>query len=189
MPSSGREVVVLAHPVEEEYAGVRGWLIDGQSWSSLALALGASQRTVRRALNSLAAAGKVHSSGLGRAHRWMTPPVPGSRLYEQGSRRKEVILKGGKIEGRKSMPYNALTSSTLPNGLLRWKTTEKNLPSGRRPDQTVRRQDIFFRPPKLELTLRLDSVHIPIECEQTYNEQSSSNFFLAVRQLLPANSF
>jgi hypothetical protein len=50
-----------------------------ESWSSsaLALALGASQRTVQRALDALAAAGRVQSFGRGRARRWMTPPVPG----------------------------------------------------------------------------------------------------------------
>jgi predicted ArsR family transcriptional regulator len=58
---------------------VLAFLADGESWSSsaLALALGASQRTVQRALDSLAAAGKVQSFGRGRARRWMTPPVPG----------------------------------------------------------------------------------------------------------------
>jgi DNA-binding transcriptional ArsR family regulator len=78
-PRRAREVVVLALPVEEEYAAVLGFLADGESWSSsaLALALGTSQRTVQRALDSLAAAGKVHSYGRGRARRWMTPPVPG----------------------------------------------------------------------------------------------------------------
>jgi hypothetical protein len=43
----------------------------------LALALGASQRTVQRALDTLAAAGKVQSFGRARGRRWMTPPVPG----------------------------------------------------------------------------------------------------------------
>ena len=78
-PRRAREVVVLALPVEEEYATVLGFLADGESWSSsaLALALATSQRTVQRALDSLAAAGKVHSYGRGRARRWMTPPVPG----------------------------------------------------------------------------------------------------------------
>ena len=54
-------------------------LADGEAWSSsaLALALGASQRTVQRALDALAADGKVQSFGRGRARRWMTPPVPG----------------------------------------------------------------------------------------------------------------
>jgi hypothetical protein len=41
------------------------------------LALGASQRTVQRALDALADAGKVRSVGRGRARRWMTPPMPG----------------------------------------------------------------------------------------------------------------
>src|SRR6266851_1215889 len=78
-PRRAREVVVLARPVEEEHAAVLAFLADGESWSSsaLALALGTSQRTVQRALDSLAAAGKVQSFGRGRARRWMTPPVPG----------------------------------------------------------------------------------------------------------------
>jgi hypothetical protein len=78
-PRRAREVVVLAPPVEGEHAAVLAFLADGESWSSsaLALALGASQRTVQRALDSLAAAGKVRSFGRGRARRWMTPPVPG----------------------------------------------------------------------------------------------------------------
>jgi len=78
-PRSAREVVVLARPVDEEHAGVLAFLTDGESWSSsaLALALGTSQRTVQRALDELAAAGKVQSFGRARARRWMTPPVPG----------------------------------------------------------------------------------------------------------------
>jgi hypothetical protein len=79
LPRRAREVVVLARPVEEQHAAVLAFLADGESWSSsaLALALGASQRTVQRAVDSLAAAGKVQSFGRGRARRWMTPPVPG----------------------------------------------------------------------------------------------------------------
>ena len=79
VPRHAREVVVLARPVEEQHAAVLAFLADGESWSSsaLALALGASQRTVQRALESLAAAGKVQSFGRGRARRWTTPPVPG----------------------------------------------------------------------------------------------------------------
>ena len=79
LPRRAREVVVLARPVEGEHAAVLAFLADGESWSSsaLALALGASRRTVQRALESLAAAGKVQSFGRGRARRWMTPPVPG----------------------------------------------------------------------------------------------------------------
>ena len=74
-----REVVVLALPVEEEYAQVLAMLADGESWSSsaLGLALGTSQRTVQRALDELAAAGKVQTFGRGRARRWLTPPLPG----------------------------------------------------------------------------------------------------------------
>ncbi|HKH92006.1 MAG TPA: hypothetical protein VKA54_09385 [Gemmatimonadaceae bacterium] len=78
-PRGVGEVVVLARPVEEQYAAVLALLADGESWSSsgLALALGASQRTVQRALDSLAGASKVQSFGRGRARRWMTPPVTG----------------------------------------------------------------------------------------------------------------
>jgi len=78
-PRLARKVVVLAPPVDGEQAAVLAFLADGESWSSsaLALALGASQRTVQRALDSLAAAGKVQPSGRARARRWMTPPVPG----------------------------------------------------------------------------------------------------------------
>jgi hypothetical protein len=78
-PRRAAEVVVLAPPVEEQHAAVLAFLADGESWSSsaLALALGASPRTVQRALDQLAAAGKVQSFGRARACRWMTPPVPG----------------------------------------------------------------------------------------------------------------
>ena len=78
-PRRAREVVVLARPVEDEHAAVLAFLADGESWSSsaLGLALGTSQRTVQRSLDSLAAAGKVQSFGRGRARRWITPPVPG----------------------------------------------------------------------------------------------------------------
>jgi hypothetical protein len=74
-----REIVVLARPVEEKHGAILAFLADGESWSSsaLALALGASQRTVQRALDSLAVEGKVQSFGQGRAQRWITPPVPG----------------------------------------------------------------------------------------------------------------
>lgn len=78
-PCRAREVVVLTSPVEEEHAAVLAFLADGESWSSsaLALALGTSQRTVQRALESLAAAGRVQAVGRARARRWMTPPLPG----------------------------------------------------------------------------------------------------------------
>jgi len=79
VPRRAREIAVLALPVEEENAAVLAFLADGESWSSsaLALALGASQRTVQRALDELAASGKVQCFGRGRARRWMTPPVGG----------------------------------------------------------------------------------------------------------------
>ncbi len=78
-PRRARDVVVLARPLDEEHASVLAFLGDGESWSSsaLALALGSSQRTVQRALDELAAAGKVQALGRGRARRWTTPPVIG----------------------------------------------------------------------------------------------------------------
>ena len=78
-PRRARGVVVLAPPVEERHAAVLALLGDGEAWSSsaLAVALGASQRTVQRALDALAAAGKARSFGRGRARRWTTAPVPG----------------------------------------------------------------------------------------------------------------
>src|SRR5436190_2308455 len=79
VPRRAREVVVLAPPVEEQHAAVLALLADGESWSSsaLAMALGASPRTVQRSLDSLGAAGKAQPVGRGRARRWVTPPVPG----------------------------------------------------------------------------------------------------------------
>jgi hypothetical protein len=78
-PRRARDVAVLARPIEERHAAVLAFLADGEAWSSsaLALALSASPRTVQRALDQLATAGKVQPFGRGRARRWMTPPVPG----------------------------------------------------------------------------------------------------------------
>jgi hypothetical protein len=78
-PRRARRAVVLMWPVEEERGAVLALLADGESWSSsaLAVALGTSQRSTQRALDALAAAGRVHSLGRGRARRWMTTPVPG----------------------------------------------------------------------------------------------------------------
>ncbi|CAN7644677.1 helix-turn-helix domain-containing protein [Pararhizobium sp. LjRoot235] len=78
-PRRACEVVMLAPPVDEQHAGVLAFLADGEAWSSsaLAIALGASPRTVQRALDQLSTTGKVQSFGHGRARRWMTPPVPG----------------------------------------------------------------------------------------------------------------
>jgi hypothetical protein len=79
VPRRAGEVVMLARPVEEAHAAMLALLADGEAWSSsaLALALGASQRSVQRALDGLAAARKVQSSGRGRARRWITPPALG----------------------------------------------------------------------------------------------------------------
>jgi len=79
VPRRAREVAVLAPPTDEAHATVLALLADGETWSSsaLALALGASQRTVQRALDDLTADGKVQAVGRGRARRWMAPPVPG----------------------------------------------------------------------------------------------------------------
>jgi hypothetical protein len=73
VPRHAREVVVLARPVAEEHGAVLALLADGESWSSsaLGLALGASQRNVQRALDALAAAGKVQPIGAGRSRKWM----------------------------------------------------------------------------------------------------------------------
>jgi len=78
-PRHAKEVVVLAQPVEDENGAVIAFLADGESWSSsaLAIALGTSQRSVQRALDSLAATGKVQFFGQARARRWVTPPVLG----------------------------------------------------------------------------------------------------------------
>lgn len=78
-PHDSRNVAVLARPIEEEHAAVLAMLADGESWSSsaLAMALGTSQRTMQRALDSLAATGKIQPLGHGRARRWVTAPLPG----------------------------------------------------------------------------------------------------------------
>jgi hypothetical protein len=47
------------------------------STSALALALGASQRTVQRALAELEAGGRVRSIGRARGRRWLAPPIAG----------------------------------------------------------------------------------------------------------------
>jgi hypothetical protein len=79
LPRGAPELVVLAPPLESEDAAVLAFLADGESWSSsaLALALGASQRTVQRSLDSLEAAGKAQWFGRGRARRWTAPPIRG----------------------------------------------------------------------------------------------------------------
>jgi len=73
------DVAVLARPVEDKHAPILAFLSNGEAWSSsaLALALGTSQRTVQRALDALANAGKVEATGQGRARRWVASPVLG----------------------------------------------------------------------------------------------------------------
>ena len=78
-PRDAREVVVLAPPIDGEEAALVALLSDGAAWSTsaLALALGASQRTVQRALLELEAAAQVRSIGRARARRWLAPPLGG----------------------------------------------------------------------------------------------------------------
>ena len=78
-PRRAREIVVLARPVDEQHGSLLALLDDGEAWStsSLALALGAGQRTLQRALESLAREGKVQPFGRGRARRWIKPPLSG----------------------------------------------------------------------------------------------------------------
>ncbi|KAF1723074.1 helix-turn-helix domain-containing protein [Pseudoxanthomonas wuyuanensis] len=79
VPRVRREVVVLVPPIDGEQASLQALLTDGAAWSTsaLALALGASQRTVQRALAELEAAGRVRSFGRARAQRWLAPPLTG----------------------------------------------------------------------------------------------------------------
>jgi DNA-binding transcriptional ArsR family regulator len=78
-PHRAQRAAVLAPPVDGEHMELLALLADGEAWTSsaLALALGFSARTVQRALDALAEAGKVDSFGRGRACRWMAPSVPG----------------------------------------------------------------------------------------------------------------
>jgi tetratricopeptide (TPR) repeat protein len=77
VPAGTREVVVLALPRDEPHAYLLAILGDGELWSTSAIALasGASQRTVQRTLDALAARGKVQSFGRGRTRRWRTAPI------------------------------------------------------------------------------------------------------------------
>ncbi|MEZ0470824.1 helix-turn-helix domain-containing protein [Luteimonas salinilitoris] len=79
VPRVRRDVVVLVPPIDGEQASLQALLADGAAWSTsaLALALGASQRTVQRALVELEAAGRVRSNGRARAQRWLAPPLTG----------------------------------------------------------------------------------------------------------------
>ena len=78
-PLGERAVVLLAPPIDGEQASLVALLSDGAAWSTsaLALALGASQRTVQRALAELEAGGRVRAIGQARARRWLAPPLAG----------------------------------------------------------------------------------------------------------------
>ena len=78
-PLGGRDVAVLAPPVEGEQGALVALLADGAAWSTsaLALALGDSQRTVQRALADLESAGRVRAIGQARARRWLAAPLVG----------------------------------------------------------------------------------------------------------------
>ncbi len=79
-PAHGRPVAVMAPPIDGAQASLLALLADGAAWSTSALsvALGASQRTVQRALADLLAEGHVRCVGQGRARRWLAPPLAGS---------------------------------------------------------------------------------------------------------------
>ena len=83
-PRTERSVVVLVPPIDGDQASLLALLADGAAWSTSALALaprasasalGASQRTVQRALAELEAAARVRSIGRARAKRWLSPPL------------------------------------------------------------------------------------------------------------------
>ena len=78
-PRGARAVVVLVPPIDGDQASLVALLSDGAAWSTsaLALAVGASQRTVQRALGELEAGGRVRSIGRARARRWLSPPLAG----------------------------------------------------------------------------------------------------------------
>lgn len=78
-PRGERDVAVLTPPIDGDQASLVALLSDGAPWSTsaLALALGASQRTVQRALVELEAVGRVRSIGKARAQRWLSPPLTG----------------------------------------------------------------------------------------------------------------
>ena len=79
IPLGARAVAVLVPPIDGDQASLLALLADGAAWSTsaLALALGASQRTVQRALVELEDAGRARSIGRARAQRWLSPPLAG----------------------------------------------------------------------------------------------------------------
>ncbi len=79
VPLAEQAVVVLMPPIDGDQASLLALLADGAAWSTsaLALALGASQRTVQRALVELEVDARVRSIGRARSKRWLAPPVAG----------------------------------------------------------------------------------------------------------------
>jgi predicted transcriptional regulator len=69
---AGVSVVVLTRVWGDEHASLLALLTDAEAWSSssLAVALGASQRSVQRSLQTLEQEGKVRAHGRARARRW-----------------------------------------------------------------------------------------------------------------------
>lgn len=78
-PLGYQAVSVLVPPIDGEQASLVALLADGAAWSTsaLALALGASQRTVQRALVDLEQHKQVRSFGQARARRWLAAPLAG----------------------------------------------------------------------------------------------------------------
>lgn len=74
---TARDVLVLAPPLDDDASRLLALVSDGEAWStsSLALAFGASQRSIQRALSALELAGKVTSTGRGKSRRWLAPPI------------------------------------------------------------------------------------------------------------------
>lgn len=79
VPLGSRDVAVLSPPVASPEARLLALLSDGEAWSSFALAsaLGASQRSVQRALAALAREGQARPVGNGRSRCWVARPLAG----------------------------------------------------------------------------------------------------------------
>jgi DNA-binding transcriptional ArsR family regulator len=78
-PLDARAIVVLAPPIDSAAGAILALLEGGEAWSTsaLACALGASQRTVPRALRELEASAAVRALGRGRSRRWRTRALDG----------------------------------------------------------------------------------------------------------------
>jgi hypothetical protein len=72
------EVAVLLPPAAGEESALLALLRGGEAWSTsaLAAAVGASQRTVQRALLALRESRRVATVGKGRSYRWVAAPSP-----------------------------------------------------------------------------------------------------------------